>query len=91
MKRLMVVLCLAAAVVAGCSIVMPADREVLHGHFLNAVAVNAKVQAIETPTPEEWAACKAWWNAEAETWTWVDDWTRGVKPQVDTAGNAVTQ
>ena len=76
---------LAIAVLAsGCSVIVPSDREMIHQNYLNAQAMNAKVQAIQTPTQDEWCACRKWWQQEEWTWAALDAWAKGEKPQ--TAG-----
>jgi hypothetical protein len=63
------------ALVAGCSIVMPADRAVIHDHYLNASAINAKVQAEDTLP----IYVRTWWDAEEKTWKAMDAWSKGEK------------
>ena len=71
MKRLLIVVL--ALLVAGCSYVTPSDRLVIHDHYLNAVAINAKVQV--DPALPDYA--KTWWGAEERTWKAMDAWAKG--------------
>jgi len=61
--------------VAGCSVVTPSDRAVIHDHRLNAVAINERVQA-DTELPHY---VRVWWAAEADTWIAMDAWAAGEK------------
>jgi len=81
MKQVLAV-CLAAALAAGCSIIMPADRDMIHQNRLNAEAVAAKVQAIPIPSDADWTACQTWFAQEARTWRALDAWAQGKKPEV---------
>jgi hypothetical protein len=81
MKRVMLLVLVGAFLLgAGCTIVTPADRVVIHQNYLNAQAMNAKVQAVAVPTPNQWAAVQAWWNSEENCWMWLDDWANGRTP-----------
>lgn len=76
MRFAAIILVAVSLAAAGCSIIMPADREMLHGHHLNAQAFNAKTQSGEA-SPE---AMRAWIAAEARTWAALDAWSKGEKP-----------
>jgi len=76
MKRLLAVLLVGCLVVGGCSIIMPADRDMIHQHALNAEAFTARVQ-VNPAVPE---VVKAWLAAENRTWQAMDAWAKGKKP-----------
>ena len=76
MKRLLAVLLVGCLVVGGCSLVMPADRDMIHQHALNAQAFNERVQA----NPDVPLVVKGWMSAEYRTWQAMDAWAKGKKP-----------
>jgi len=82
MTRLGIVLCLTAALLAGCSYVAPGDAYVIRQHKGNIIAINAKVQV----DPNLPAYVKTWWAGDTKTWIALEAWSRGAK--LDANGGA---
>lgn len=88
-----VVLILLVAVLSstGCAtVVKPSDVIFFDASAANARVFNAKVQAIEDPTPQDWADTKRWVDAQAGKAAYLADWAHGRDPEASGATVTVT-
>lgn len=78
MKKFAFVIGICVSALGGCAGVQvtPQIQSTITNQYQNVVAVNNKIQADATVSPD----AKNWFKSEVESWKYLNDWVNGVNP-----------